>query len=263
VLTGDFRQVLADPDISIIIELIGGYSPDREYLLEAIENGKHVITANKALLALHGQELYDSAARNGVEIRYEAAVAGGIPVLSAIKGNMEANRFGSVLGILNGTCNYILTRMTEEGAGFAAVLKSAQELGYAEADPTFDVEGYDARGKVCILANVVMGVPLNFNDIACKGITGITLGDIEKAKKEGKRWKLIGCVEKKGNKVVGSVNPEMVELSHPLAGVMGAKNALTFTTDMLGDLTIIGPGAGKTETGFSILTDMLAIHRGC
>ncbi len=143
------------------------------------------------------------------------------------------------------------------------MLKVAQDLGYAEADPTGDVEGYDARGKVCILANVVMGVPLNFNDIACKGITGITLGDIEKAKKEGKRWKLIGCVEKKGNKVVGSVNPEMVELSHPLAGVMGAKNALTFTTDMLGDLTIIGPGAGKTETGFSILTDMLAIHRGC
>jgi homoserine dehydrogenase len=154
----------------------------------------------------------------------------------------------------------MLTEM-EKGMDYNSVLKVAQELGYAEADPTGDVEGYDARGKVTILANVVMGTPLKISDVSCKGITKITPADIEEAKKQGKRWKLIGMVEKKDGKVTGSVAPEMVDLGHPLAGIMGAKNALTFTTDLLGDVTIVGPGAGRKETGFAILTDLLAINR--
>ncbi|HET6421896.1 MAG TPA: homoserine dehydrogenase, partial [Geobacteraceae bacterium] len=150
VLTANAEEVLTDPDISIIIELIGGYKPAKEFILKAIENGKHIVTANKALLAVHGEEIYAAAARKRIEIRYEAAVGGGIPVLSAIKGNMAANRFDTVLGILNGTCNYILTKMTQEGADFSEVLKKAQELGYAEANPTFDIEGIDTAHKLCI-----------------------------------------------------------------------------------------------------------------
>ena len=149
----------------------------------------------------------------------------------------------------------------EKGMDYNAVLKVAQKLGYAEADPTGDVEGYDARGKVTILANIVMGASLDINDVPCEGITKITSDDIQHAKDNNARWKLIGSVEKKDGKVIGSVAPEMIDLSHPLAGVMGATNALTFTTDLLGDVTIVGPGAGKIETGFSILTDILSIHR--
>ncbi len=149
----------------------------------------------------------------------------------------------------------------EKGMDYNTVLKVAQDLGYAEADPTGDVEGYDARGKVCILANVVMESPLHIAHIECKGISAITLKDIETAKAQGKRWKLIGSLEKRDGVIYGSVGPEMIDLSHPLAGVMGAKNALTFTTDLLGEVTIIGPGAGRHETGFAILNDILAIHK--
>jgi len=264
--TKDTLTLIKSCNADIVCELTytdlktGG--PAIGHVRAALSSKKHVITSNKGPAALKYQELSKLAKRNGVKFMIEGTVVAGTPVINLSKGPLAGCEISKIKGILNGTTNYMLTEM-EKGMDYASVLKVAQDLGYAEADPTGDVEGYDARGKVCILANVVMGVPLNFNDIACKGITGITPGDIEKAKKEGKRWKLIGCVEKKGNKVVGSVNPEMVELSHPLAGVMGSKNALTFTTDMLGDITIVGPGAGKTETGFSILSDMLAIHREC
>lgn len=227
----------------------------------ALSSKKHVVTSNKGPAALKYQEFDKLAKKNGVKFLIEGTVVAGTPIINLSKGPLAGCEISKIKGILNGTTNYMLTEM-EKGMDYASVLKVAQELGYAEADPTGDVEGYDARGKVCILANVVMGAPLKINDIPCKGITKITPKDIENAKKEGKRWKLIGCVEKKGKKVIGSVNPEMVELTHPLAGVMGAKNALTFTTDMLGDVTIVGPGAGRIETGFSILTDMLAIHKG-
>ncbi|MDD4215391.1 MAG: homoserine dehydrogenase [Bacteroidales bacterium] len=235
--------------------------PAIEHVKTALSSKKNVVTSNKGPAALKFQEFDKLAKKNGVKFMIEGTVVAGTPIINLSKGPLAGCEISKIKGILNGTTNYMLTEM-EKGMDYASVLKVAQELGYAEADPTGDVEGHDARGKVCILANVVMGAPLKINDIPCKGITKITSKDIEKAKKEGKRWKLIGCVEKKGNKVVGSVNPEMVELSHPLAGVMGAKNALTFTTDMLGDVTIVGPGAGRIETGFSILTDILAIHRG-
>ncbi|HNW89444.1 MAG TPA: homoserine dehydrogenase [Bacteroidales bacterium] len=235
--------------------------PAIDHVKTALSAKKHVVTSNKGPAALKYQEFKKLADKNGVKFMIEGTVVAGTPIINLSKGPLAGCEISKIKGILNGTTNYMLTEM-EKGMDYAAVLKVAQELGYAEADPTGDVEGYDARGKVCILANVVMGAPLKINDISCKGITKITSKDIEKAKKEGKRWKLIGCVENKNGKVSGSVSPEMVELTHPLAGVMGANNALTFSTDMLGDVTVVGPGAGRIQTGYAILTDMLAIHKG-
>jgi len=235
--------------------------PAIDHVKTALSAKKHVVTSNKGPAALKYQEFKKLADKNGVKFMIEGTVVAGTPIINLSKGPLAGCEITKIKGILNGTTNYMLTEM-EKGMDYASVLKVAQDLGYAEADPTGDVEGFDARGKVCILANVVMGAPLKINDIPCKGITKITPKDIEKAKKEGKRWKLIGCVENKNGKVTGSVNPEMVELTHPLAGVMGANNALTFTTDMLGDVTIVGPGAGRIQTGYAILTDMLAIHKG-
>jgi len=235
--------------------------PAIDHVKTALSAKKHVVTSNKGPAALKYQEFSKLAKKNGVRFMIEGTVVAGTPIINLSKGPLAGCEISKIKGILNGIINYMFTEM-EKGMDYASVLKVAQELGYAEADPTGDVEGYDARGKVCILANVVMGAPLKINDISCKGITKITPKDIEKAKKEGKRWKLIGCVENKNGKVSGSVSPEMVELTHPLAGVMGANNALTFTTDMLGDVTVVGPGAGRIQTGYAILTDILAIHKG-
>jgi len=236
--------------------------PAVDHVREALLSGKHVVTSNKGPAALKFQEMKKIADKNGVKFLIEGTVVAGTPIINLTTGPLAGCHISKIRGILNGTTNYILSEM-EKGAAYEEVLKVAQELGYAEADPTGDVEGYDARGKVTILANVVMDAPLNINDVPCEGITKISSDDIEKAKNEGARWKLIGSVERlEDGTVKGSVAPEMVELSHPLAGVMGATNALTFTTDLLGDVTIVGPGAGKIETGFSILTDVLEINRG-
>jgi homoserine dehydrogenase len=234
--------------------------PAIDHVRAALESGKHVVTSNKGPAALKYAEFKKLADSKGVKFFIEGTVCAGTPVINLADGPLAGCEISKIRGILNGTTNYMLTEM-EKGMDYNAVLKVAQELGYAEADPTGDVEGHDARGKVCILANIVMGAPLQITDISCNGITKISPADMEQAKKEGKRWKLIGCVEKKDGKVVGSVAPEMVPLSHPLAGVMGATNALTFTTDMLGDVTIVGPGAGRMQTGFAILTDLIRIHK--
>jgi homoserine dehydrogenase len=235
--------------------------PAMDHVRAALESGKHVVTSNKGPAALNYAEFKKLADSKGVKFMIEGTVVAGTPIINLTAGPLAGCEISCIRGILNGTTNYMLTEM-EKGMDYASVLKVAQELGYAEADPTGDVEGYDARGKVTILANVVMDTPLKITDVTCKGITKITPADIEEAKKQGKRWKLIGMVEKKNGKVTGSVAPEMVDLTHPLAGVLGAKNALTFTTDLLGDVTIIGPGAGRKETGYAILTDLLAIGRG-
>jgi homoserine dehydrogenase len=234
--------------------------PAVDHCKAALESGKNVVTSNKGPAALMYQEMHQLAKKNGVHFLIEGTVVAGTPILNLAEGPLAGCNITVIRGILNGTTNYMLTEM-EKGMAYDEVLKIAQELGYAEADPTGDVEGHDARGKVTILANVVMDAPLKISDVSCKGITGITPEDIEKAKQQKARWKLIGSVEKKNGKVTGSVAPEMVDLSHPLAGVMGATNALTFTTDLLGDVTVVGPGAGKIETGFSILTDLLKINR--
>lgn len=226
----------------------------------AFETGKHIVTSNKGPAALAYGELLEIADKNGVQFLIEGTVMSGTPVINLMDGPLAGCTISAARGILNGTTNYILTQM-EEGMSYEEALTKAQELGYAEADPTGDVEGYDARGKVTILANVVMDADLKIGDVSCKGITKITLDDIAKAKAENSRWKLIGSVKKEGSKIIASVAPEKLPLSHPLAGVMGATNAMTFTTDLLGDVSIVGPGAGRKETGFSILTDLLKIQR--
>lgn len=233
--------------------------PAIDHIKAAITTGKHVITSNKGPAALKYNDFKRLAANNHVEFKIEGTVVAGTPVINLCEGPLAGCEISKIQGILNGTTNYMLTEM-EKGMDYNAVLKVAQKLGYAEADPTGDVEGYDARGKVAILANVVMGSSLQIAQIDCKGITQISSKDIEQAKKQGKRWKLIGCVEKINGKVYGSVSPQMIDITHPLAGVSGAKNALTFTTDLLGEVTIIGPGAGRMETGFAILTDLIAVH---
>jgi homoserine dehydrogenase len=240
-------------------DLVSG-GPAIDHCKAALGSGKHVVTSNKGPAALLYPELKVIADINKVKFMIEGTVCAGTPIINLTDGPLAGCEISKIRGILNGTTNYMLSEM-EKGMAYDDVLKVAQDLGYAEADPTGDVEGHDARGKVTILANIVMDAGIKIADVSCEGITKITLDDIAKAKAENARWKLIGSVEKKDGKVIGSVAPEMVSLSHPLAGVMGATNALTFTTDLLGDVTIVGPGAGKIETGFSILTDILAIHR--
>ena len=233
--------------------------PAIKHCKTAFKNKKHIVTSNKGPAALAFKELSKLAEKNKVKFMIEGTVMSGTPILNLVDGPLAGNTITSAKGILNGTTNYILTKM-EEGMSYEDALSEAQKLGYAEADPTGDVEGYDARAKVTILANVVMGEKLKINDVACEGITKIKSEDIATAKTQNARWKLIGSVEKKEGKVIASVKPEMVPLTHPLAGVMGSTNALTFSTDLLGDVTIVGKGAGRIETGFSILTDLLAIH---
>ena len=240
-------------------DLVNG-GPAIDHVRSALGSGKHVVTSNKGPAALFYPEMKKIADENNVKFLIEGTVCAGTPVINLADWPLAGCDISKIRGILNGTTNYMLSEM-EKGMAYDEVLKIAQELGYAEADPTGDVEGHDARGKVTILANIVMNAGIKINDVPCRGITKITPQDIENAKSQNKRWKLIGSVEKKDGKVLTSVAPEMVDYSHPLAGVMGATNALTFTTDLLGDVTIVGPGAGKIETGFSILTDILSINR--
>jgi len=234
--------------------------PSVAHCREALTAGKHVVTSNKGPAALFYHQMKKLADEHHVRFMIEGTVVSGTPVINLAAGPLAGCEITKIRGILNGTTNFILTEM-EKGQDYATALKKAQELGYAEADPTGDVEGYDARGKVTILANVVMKTPLSINKVPCQGITRITSQDIMEAAKQKARWKLIGSVEKKDGRVVAAVAPEMIPLAHPLAGVMGATNALTFTTDLLGDVTVIGPGAGRRQTGFSILSDILEIHR--
>ena len=260
----DSMALIRESNANVVCELaftnLESGEPAIGHCKAAFETGKHVVTSNKGPAALAYRELKEMAHKNGVQFQIEGTVMSGTPVLNLSDGPLAGCTITAARGILNGTTNYILTQM-EGGMSYEDALAKAQELGYAEADPTGDVEGYDARGKVTILANVVMGTSLKVSDVACKGITKITLDDINKAKQENCRWKLIGSVKREGNKVIASVAPEKLPLTHPLAGVMGATNAMTFTTDLLGDVSIVGPGAGRKETGYSILTDLIAIHR--
>lgn len=260
-LTRNADDVLTDPEISIVIELIGGYEPARTFALKAINHGKHVITANKALLAVHGEEIYQAAKANGVEVLFEAAVGGGIPVLSAIKGNMAGNRFSTVLGIVNGTCNYILTRMTQEGVDFADVLKSAQELGYAEADPTFDIEGVDTAHKLSILLSLCFGTKIDLKDIYCEGITSISAEDVDFAKSFGYRIKLLAIGKMDGGKIEARVHPTMIPIDYPLADVHGVFNAVRLTGDFIGPVMFYGRGAGMNATASAVIGDVIEVAR--
>ncbi len=260
---GDALAMIAQCDADMMVEAtytdIKTGEPATSHIRTALEKGMHVTTTNKGPTALYFQELNDLAGSKGVKFLYEGTVMSGSPMLNLARETLAACTISEVKGILNGTTNYILTRM-EEGMGYEDALKKAQELGYAEAVPDADVLGWDALAKVTIIANAMFGVKAKPDDFPCKGITEITSEAITDAKSRGKRYKLIGKVWQEGNSVKASVAPEEVDLSHPLAGVMGGTNAITFTTDILGDVTIVGPGAGRAETGYSALIDI--IHAG-
>ena len=234
--------------------------PAITHLHRALELGKHVITTNKGPIALKYPELKALADARGVEIGAEGTVMSGTPSLRMAQELLAGAGVRKVQGIVNGTTNYILTQM-EAGTPYAEALADAQAKGYAEADPTGDVEGFDAAGKVVIMANLLMGQAITMSDVDRSGITQLTPDDIATAKAAGERWKLIGRVESIEGKVVASVQPTRLPITHPLASVGGATNAITFTTDLLGDVTLIGPGAGRIETGYAIVEDLLAIHR--
>lgn len=255
------RESNADSVVEVSYTDIKTGQPAIDHCRAAFESGKNVVMSNKGPVALAYAELVALAEENGVRWGFEGTVMSGTPALRMPLVSLAGNEISEVRGIFNGTTNYILTKMEEE-LDYETALKQAQELGYAEADPTADVEGYDALGKVVILANVIMGVPLTKEDVACQGISHLTLEDIARAKAEGKRWKLIGRAKKDGDRVVASVGPEMVSLSDPLANIMGATNAITYECDLAGPITLVGAGAGRVETGFSILIDLINIERG-
>lgn len=234
--------------------------PAITHLRRALELGKHVVTTNKGPIALKYPELKALAEQHHVEIGAEGTVMSGTPSLRMAQELLAAARIRKIQGIVNGTTNYILTQM-EAGATYADALKDAQAKGYAEADPTGDVEGFDAAGKVVIMANLLMSQSLTLADVDRQGITQLTPADIAAAKTAGERWKLIGRVETIGGKIAASVQPTRLPIHHPLAAVSGATNAITFSTDLLGDVTLVGPGAGRIETGYAIIGDLLAIHR--
>ncbi len=255
------QETNADTVIEVTYTDIKTGEPALTHIKAALNAGKNVISTNKGPVVKQVMELLDLAASNNVHYGFEGVVLAGTPVLNLAKFTLAGNKITGFKGILNGTTNYILTRM-EEGMSYDDALKKAQELGYAEADPTGDVEGLDALGKVVILSNVVLGKNLSVNDVQRKGITGITGEDVKKAKAEGKRWKLIGSAEiQSDGSVKAKVSPEKLLLSDPLASVCEAINALTYYTDELGPVTIVGPGAGRRETGFSLLIDLLEINR--
>lgn len=259
---GDAEAMIASADADVMLEAtytdIKTGEPATTYVRRALERGMHVVTTNKGPVALSYRELNDLARRNGAKFMIEGTVMSGTPVLNLLRETLAGNEIREIKGILNGTTNYILTRM-EEGLSYEDALAKAQELGYAEAVPDADVLGWDALAKVTILANVVFNGTKRPFDYPCEGITGITSAAIREAKERGKRFKLIGKVWKEDGEVCASVAPMEIDLTHPLAGVMGATNALTVTTDTLNDVTIVGPGAGRLETGYSMLVDMIHI----
>jgi homoserine dehydrogenase len=260
-LTDDAQALLNDPEIQVVIELIGGYEPARTFVLQAIRNGKHVVTANKALLAIHGDEIFRAAEEAGVNVMFEAAVGGGIPIVSAIKENLGANNFSALYGILNGTCNYILTRMDEDGETFADVLADAQEQGYAESDPTFDVEGIDTAHKLALLLSLCFGTRVDFDQIYTEGIGKVTALDIEFARGFGYKLKLLAIGKHDGERIEARVHPTMIPEDYPLASVNGVFNSVRLVGDFSGPVMLSGYGAGMDATASAVMGDVLAVAR--
>lgn len=260
-LTKDANDLFTDPEIDIVVELIGGIEPAKTFMLTAIENGKHVVTANKALLSIHGQEIFEAAVAKDVEVGYEASVGGGIPVIKALKEGLVANRINSIKGIMNGTANYILSEMTEHGYPFDQVLKEAQELGYAEADPTYDVEGFDTAHKLAILMTIAYGQNVKLDHISVEGITKIEPVDIDIAKEFGYAIKLLAISNNHGDHVEARVHPTMVPHDHMLATINGAFNGIHFNGDTVTDVLLYGPGAGMMPTGSAVAADVVDIAR--
>ena len=260
-VVADANQVVTNPDIDIVVELIGGYGIARELVLKAIAHGKHVVTANKALLATHGNEIFAAASAKGVMVAFEAAVAGGIPVIKALREGLTANRIEWIAGIINGTTNFILSEMRSKGLSFAHVLKQAQELGYAEADPTFDIEGIDAAHKLTIMSAIAFGIPVQFDKAYVEGITQLTPEDIRYAEELGYRIKLLGITRRTAQGVELRVHPTLVPAKHLIANVEGVMNSVLAKGDAVGQTLYYGPGAGSEPTASAVIADLVDVTR--
>jgi homoserine dehydrogenase len=260
-LTDDAFSLVRDPDIDIVVELIGGYTTARELVLEAIENGKHVVTANKALLAVYGNEIFAAAQRKGVMVAFEAAVAGGIPIIKALREGLSANRIQWIAGIINGTTNFILSEMRDKGLSFDTALKEAQKLGYAEADPTFDIEGIDAAHKATLMAAIAFGIPVQFDKAYVEGITRLQAMDIRYAEQLGYRIKLLGITKHRENGVELRVHPTLIPAKRLIANVEGAMNAVLVQGDAVGATLYYGKGAGAEPTASSVIADLVDVTR--
>jgi homoserine dehydrogenase len=255
------EDVVRRPDIDIVVELIGGYEPARTLVLEAIAGGKHVVTANKALLAKHGNEIFEAARAKGVMVAFEAAVAGGIPIIKALREGLTANRIEWIAGIINGTSNFILSEMRSKGLTFDTVLKEAQRLGYAEADPTFDIEGIDAAHKLSILSSIAFGVPINIDAAYTEGISKLAAADIRYAEQLGYRIKLLGITKRTPQGIELRVHPTLVPMQRLLASVEGAMNAILVKGDAVGTTLYYGPGAGSEPTASAVIADLVDVTR--
>jgi homoserine dehydrogenase len=260
-VVSDARQVIANPDINIVVELIGGYGIAKALVLEAIAAGKHVVTANKALLAVHGTEIFEAARAKGVMVAFEAAVAGGIPIIKALREGLTANRIQWVAGIINGTTNFILSEMREKGLDFDVVLKEAQRLGYAETDPTFDIEGVDAAHKVTLMSALAFGIPVQFDQAYIEGITKLGAADIKYAEQLGYRIKLLGITKRTEAGIELRVHPSLVPTQRLIANVEGAMNAVMVQGDAVGTTLYYGKGAGSEPTASAVIADLVDITR--
>ena len=257
----DARKVIQNPEIDIVVELIGGYGIAKDLVLEAIAAGKHVVTANKALIAVHGNEIFKAAHAKGVMVAFEAAVAGGIPIIKALREGLSANRIEWIAGIINGTTNFILSEMRDKGLDFITVLKEAQHLGYAEADPTFDIEGIDAAHKATIMSAIAFGVPMQFSQAHVEGITQLSAVDIKYAEQLGYRIKLLGITKKNPNGIELRVHPTLVPTKRLLANVEGAMNAVQVHGDAVGTTLYYGKGAGSEPTASAVIADLVDVTR--
>jgi len=260
-ITDRLQEIVRNPDIDIVVELIGGYQPARELVLDAIAHDKHVVTANKALLAVHGNEIFDAARKMGVMVAFEAAVGGGIPIIKALREGLTGNRIEWIVGVINGTSNFILSRMRDTGATFEAALQQAQELGYAEADPSFDINGTDAAHKIAILSAIAFGVPIRFDAAHIEGISDLAAADIRYAEQLGYRIKLLGITRLTPAGVELRVHPTLVPMQRLLANVEGAMNAVLVKGDAVGTTMYYGPGAGSEPTASAVVADLVDVTR--
>jgi homoserine dehydrogenase len=260
-ITTDPLAVVNNPDIDIVVELIGGYSPAKELVLQAIANGKHVVTANKALMAVHGNEIFKAAQAKGVMVAFEAAVAGGIPIIKALREGLTANRIEWIAGIINGTTNFILTEMRDKGLAFNDVLAEAQRLGYAEADPTFDIEGIDAAHKLTIMAAIAFGIPMQFDKAYTEGISKLTKEDIAYAEELGYRIKLLGITKHTDKGIELRVHPTLIPEKRLIANVEGVMNAVLVKGDAVGATMYYGRGAGAEPTASAVVADLVDVTR--
>jgi len=259
VLTTDLEAIISDPNIQVVVELMGGLEPARSLILKAIANHKHIVTANKAVISRYGEEIYRAAEAAGVYVLIEAAVGGGIPVIRPLQQALSVNRIQSILGIINGTTNFILTKMAAEGSNFSEVLTEAQELGYAEADPSADVDGYDAADKITIVATLAFGEQVNLDEVSCEGIRQVSSVDIQYAQQLGFKIKLLAIAQREEKGLQVRVHPTLVPQDHPLASIDGVNNAILVEGDPIGQVMFYGPGAGGGATASAVVSDVMNI----